>query len=159
MLALGIDPGFGRLGWGIVKKESSALSLVDYGCFETPPNLCIEDRLTKVFTFIDQTIKSYHPVEAAIEDLFFAKNAKTAMNVGAARGVAIVACTTNNLSVFSYTPLQIKSSLTGFGRADKKQVQFMVERMLSVKKHLLQDDAIDAVAIAITHLTQNRVLK
>lgn len=153
MKVLGIDPGTGRLGWAILGKNKGKEVLIDCGCIETPKHTSLPLRLEKIHSFLTKLISKYKPESAAIEDLFFFKNAKTVIGVAAARGVAILACQQAKLNVNFYTPLQIKSSLTGFGRADKQQVQFMVKNILKLKEVPRPDDAADAVAAALTHLS------
>jgi crossover junction endodeoxyribonuclease RuvC len=159
MKVLGIDPGTGRLGWAIVEKDKGKESLVDCGCLETPPHTPLPIRLEKIHQFLIKLIKEHKPEQASIEDLFFAKNQKTVMAVGAARGVIILACQQAKLDIHFYTPLQIKSSLVGYGQADKKQVQFMVKNILKLDKAPTPDDAADAVAAALTHLSRPQVLQ
>ena len=152
MTIIGIDPGTGRMGWGIVKKEKGTESLVDCGCFETKANSPLPERLGLIYDFLDNLVKEHKPDQASVENLFFATNAKTAMDVGAARGVILLVLQQNHLPIFQYTPLEVKSSLTGYGQADKKQIQFMITKILHLKDTPKPDDAADAVAIALTHL-------
>jgi crossover junction endodeoxyribonuclease RuvC len=152
MKILGVDPGTGRMGWSIVAKENGVESLIDCGCFETTPKTELPSRLMAIYKFLIDLIKKHNPDEFASENLFFAKNAKTALDVGAARGVILLAAQISGLPIYQYTPLQVKSSLTGYGAADKKQVQFMVTRILHLKEIPKPDDAADAVAVALTHL-------
>ena len=153
MRVLGIDPGTGRLGWAIVEKEQGREVLVDCGCLESPARTDLPIRLEVIFAELNRIIKLHRPAEASIEDLFFATNRKTAIAVAAARGVVLLACQLNKLKISSYTPLQIKSSLTGYGVADKKQVAFMVKQILKIKELPQLDDTIDAVAAALTHFS------
>ena len=153
MKVLGIDPGTGRLGWAIVKKEKGKETLIDCGCLDTPAHTDLAVRLEIIFNQLNLIIKKFKPEAASIEDLFFATNRKTVMSVAAARGVALLACQVNKLKISSYTPLQIKSSLTGYGAADKKQVAFMVKQILKIKELPHLDDTIDAIAAALTHLS------
>ncbi len=152
MKILGIDPGTGRVGWSVVNHEKGEDSLVECGCFETKIKSELPDRLEKIYQFISAQIKEYQPDAMAMESLFFAKNVTTAFDVGAARGVIMLAGQQANLPIFQYTPLQVKSSLTGYGKAEKSQIQFMVTRILHLKEIPKPDDAADAVAIALTHL-------
>jgi crossover junction endodeoxyribonuclease RuvC len=152
MKVLGIDPGTGRLGWGVVSHEKGEDSLVDCGCFETKTNSELPERLEKIYIFLKKLIKKHKPDFFSVENLFFATNVKTAFDVGAARGVILLAGQEANLPIFQYTPLQIKSSLTGYGQADKKQIQYMVTKILHLKKAPKPDDAADAVAAALTHI-------
>lgn len=151
MKILGIDPGTGRIGWGIITHERGVDTYLDCGCFETKANSELPERLLKIHDFLQDLIKKEKPDALAVESLFFEKNAKTAIDVAAARGVILLAGQQAHLPVFQYTPLQVKSSLTGYGKADKSQVQFMVSKVLHLKEKIKQDDAADAVAIALTH--------
>ena len=153
MKVLGIDPGTGRLGWAIVEREKGKESLVDCGCLETPAHTDLAVRLEIIFNELNLIIKKFKPEAASVEELFFATNRKTAMSVAAARGVVLLVCQVNKLRISSYTPLQIKSSLTGYGAADKKQVAFMVKQILKIKELPHLDDTIDAVAAALTHFS------
>lgn len=153
MKVLGIDPGTGRLGWAIVEKENSKETLLDCGCLETLANTDLPVRLEIIFNELNRIIKSHQPEAAAVEELFFATNRKTVMSVAAARGVVLLACQVHKLKISSYTPLQIKSSLTGYGAADKKQVAFMVKQILAIKELPRLDDTIDAIAAALTHFS------
>lgn len=151
MKVLGIDPGTGRLGWAIIEKKNNKESMVECGCFETKVNSNQAGRLVKIFDFLTQLIDKHKPDIAAVENLFFATNAKTVMAVSESRGVILLACKQAGLEIFNYTPLQIKSALTGYGKADKKQVQYMVMQILKLKEIPQPDDAADAVAAALTH--------
>jgi len=150
MKILGIDPGTGRLGWAVIEKEKGVVTLLDCGCIETPPHTPLEIRLETIFKNLDEIIKRYQPTVASVEDLFFFKNQKTVISVASARGVVLLACRLNKLSIQSYTPLQIKSSITGYGTADKKQVEFMVKQALKIKELKQLDDTVDAIAAALT---------
>lgn len=152
MKILGIDPGTGRLGWAILEVlPRQNPKLLDCGCVETLAKTNLPKRLKTIYDFLSELIRSSTPDTFAIESLFFTKNAKTAIDVGAARGVAILCAEQFNLQISEYTPTQVKSSLTGFGKADKKQVEFMVCKILKLKEAPKPDDAIDAAAIALTH--------
>lgn len=152
MKVIGIDPGTGRLGWAVINHERGGDSLVDCGCFETKVRSELPDRLEKIFQFLNELINKHCPDSFAVESLFFATNAKTAFDVGAARGVILLSAQQAHLPIFQYTPLQVKSSLTGYGKAEKNQVQYMVTKILHLKETPKPDDAADAVAIALTHL-------
>lgn len=147
MLILGIDPGTARLGWGVINNEV----MVDYGCLETKTNQPEEKRLQILFDQLTKLIKKYQPEAMAVEKLFFFKNLTTVMPVAQSRGVSLLAGAQNNLPVFSYTPLQIKQAVTGYGRAEKNQVQQMVKSILKLKTIPRPDDAADALAVALTH--------
>ncbi len=154
MRILGIDPGTGTTGWGIIDKDPKSRNgykLVDYGTIQTSAGLDTPVRLKDLYDQLDGIIKKYKPDEVGIEDLFFFKNQKTVIKVGQARGVAILTVVNNNLPVFDYTPLQVKQSITGYGRAEKNQVQHMVKLVLGLKTIPKPDDAADALAVAICH--------
>ena len=151
MKILGIDPGIGRLGWGIVSHDKGVDSYIDSGCFETQANSDLPERLLKIHDFIQNLINLHTPDALAVESLFFEKNVKTAIDVAAARGVILLVGQQSGLAISQYTPLQVKSSLTGYGQAQKNQVEFMVGKILHLKVKIKPDDAADAVAIALTH--------
>lgn len=148
---LGIDPGTGIMGWGLLEKMGSKISPKKYGCIKTPPNQNLPDRLFHIYQSLCDIIEKNKPNCMAIEELFFFKNQKTVMSVAQARGVAIVAAKKFGLHVYEYTPLQVKQALTGYGRADKAQMQEMVRLTCKLKTCPKPDDAADALAIAITH--------
>lgn len=151
MRVLGIDPGIGRTGWGIIEREGSTFRVKGYGCIETEVNGVLETRLFALYEALKQIIEDYQPETLGIEDLFFQNNAKTAMAVGQARGVILLLAAKHHLSVGTYTPLQVKIGTTGYGKADKKQVGQMVKTILKLKEIPKPDDTADALAIAITH--------
>ena len=151
MRILGIDPGYAILGYGIVDIVGNKFSVVDYGAITTDPSMDMPSRLVKLFDGLTELISAFKPDEASIEELFFNSNAKTAILVGEARGVAVLACAKGNLKINEDTPLQIKQALVGYGRADKTQVQFMVKTMLNLKEVPKPDDTADALAAAICH--------
>lgn len=151
MKILGIDPGVGRLGWAVIDHTKGVASYLDCGCLETTPKSELPDRLEKIYLFLQQLIITHKPDEIAAESLFFTNNAKTAFDVGAARGVILLCSKLAHIPISQYTPLQVKSSLTGYGKAEKSQVEFMVVRMLKLKEIPKLDDAVDALAIALTH--------
>lgn len=161
MLVLGIDPGTAITGYGLVRSEGNRLHAVAYGCIRTEAKLPTPQRLQQTYEGLQQVIASYAPEEVAIEELFFNKNTKTALVVGQSRGVAILSVVNAGLPVAEYTPLQVKQSVVGYGRAEKQQVQYMVKTMLNLKEIPKPDDAADALAIAICHLharqLQNRL--
>lgn len=151
MRILGIDPGIGRTGWGLVEVENARLKVQSFGCVETKSDLTISERLRQIYTEISKIIAKHKPDEFAIEELFFNTNAKTALIVGHARGVALLLAGQKQLSVSEYTPLQVKIALTGYGRAEKNQIGQMVKIILGLQMIPKPDDAADALAIAITH--------
>jgi len=149
MVILGIDPGLARTGFGLIKKNKNNLKLIEYGCFTTSTRTPIPLRLKKIYQNFKKIIKKYKPNLCVVEELFFDKNAKTAMKVGEARGVIILAINQGNSHFLSLTPLQVKMTLTNYGRASKKQIQKMVQFLLRLKKIPKPDDAADALALAI----------
>jgi crossover junction endodeoxyribonuclease RuvC len=158
MKVLGIDPGYGRFGWAVVKGNRAKQSLVACGCEETPSGEAAPERYLTVFVRLEKLIAEYQPDEAAVESLFYFKNAKTVIKVSESRGVVVVGLARANIKVYDYTPLQVKQTVTGYGRAEKFQIQMMVKTILKLKEVPKPDDAADAVAVALTHLfTDNRL--
>jgi crossover junction endodeoxyribonuclease RuvC len=151
-ITLGIDPGIAIVGYAIVMAHGSTLSLQECNVICTPTNMPLAERLVYIYKELTTIITTYKPQEAAIEELFFAKNARTAMTVGQARGVALLALASNGLSIAEYTPNQVKQAVTGYGGAKKKQVGEMVRILLKLPAIPQPDDAADAAAIAICHL-------
>ncbi len=149
MRILGIDPGYAILGWGIVDMKGNHFEVVSYGAVTTEAGEPMPDRLKVLYHSLMELIAEYEPEVAAIEELFFNTNSKTAIMVGQARGVAVLACANCGLEIEEYTPLQIKQALTGYGRADKNQVQMMVKTILHLKEAPKPDDTADALAAAI----------
>ena len=158
MTILGIDPGETVTGFGVVEKSGSRLSLVASGCIRIPRTHGTDaERLNELHRSIAALIEKHRPNVAAVEKLFFATNAKTAMRVAQGRGVALAACAERCLVVLEFTPLQIKQAVTGYGRAEKRQVQKMVGTILGLTGPLLEDDAADAVAAAICASTHSEL--
>ena len=151
MIILGIDPGIARMGYGVIekKRKHSKFYLVDYGCLETKTNTKTYRRLLKIYQGVKRIIKKYKPDLLAIEDIYFAKNTKTAIRVAQAMGVIMLATIEARLPLKEFSPLEVKQSLTTFGRADKSQVQKMVKTLLGMKEIPRPDDAADALAIAL----------
>ena len=149
MIILGIDPGFARMGWGVISKTGAKFSLIDYGCLETSAEASLSDRLEMIFDGISKVIKKHKPDLAGIETLFFNTNAKTAVKVGEARGVIMLALKKNGVKSLDLTPLQVKQAVAGYGRAEKPQVQKMVKALLNLKEIPQPDDAADALAVAL----------
>ncbi len=154
---IGIDPGSRITGWGILQEVSGVLKLVDCGAIRTASSAKapFAQRLATIYTQLSAIIATHNPQEAAIEQVFTAKNAMTALKLGQARGVAVAACAQHNIAVFDYEPTLVKKSLVGTGRADKAQVAFMVGRLLNTKQDFLADTS-DALGVAICHLTMRR---
>lgn len=151
MRILGIDPGIALVGYGIIDIKGSKAIMIDYGVIKTEAELDLPERLKIIYNLLTELIEAYKPDEVAIEELFFNKNVKTAITVGHARGVQILACKMQGLEIFEYTPLQIKQAITGYGRADKNQIQEMVKFLLNLSEIPKPDDASDALAVALTH--------
>ena len=151
MIVLGIDPGYALMGWGVVEAEGSRMRLINYGCIETRAGVPMPDRLRALQLGIRDVITLYHPDEVAFEELFFSHNVTTALMVGAARGAAIIAAAEYTGNLYEYTPMQVKQSVTGYGRAEKRQVMEMIRRLCSLSAVPRPDDAADAVALAICH--------
>lgn len=156
MRIIGIDPGIATTGFAIVEADNSKTQLLDFGVIETSKNDKIPFRLNVIFEKAYKLIRENIPCEIAIEKVFFAKNVKTAVVVSEARGVLLLAAAKNSAPVFGYTPLEVKRSITGSGVADKKQVQNMVQRILTLAEKPRSDDAADAIAIALTHFQIKR---
>ena len=152
MLVLGIDPGLATLGYGLVERACNTLRPLDYGTVITPAGMDMSQRLVRIYEGVHQLVETFSPDAVAIEELFFNKNVKTAIAVGQARGVAIVAAAKYDIPVYEYTPLQVKQAVVGYGRAEKEQVQNMTKMLLGLREIPRPDDAADALAISICHL-------
>ncbi|MCL2437192.1 MAG: crossover junction endodeoxyribonuclease RuvC [Clostridiales bacterium] len=151
MRIIGIDPGYAILGYGIVEKKGNHFTPCHFGAITTDAKDDMADRLKHLYNTLMDIISEYEPEVASIEELFFNTNTKTALLVGQARGVAILACANSGLEINEYTPLQIKQALVGYGRAEKAQVQAMVKTILNLKETPKPDDTADALAAAICH--------
>lgn len=151
LVVLGIDPGYARMGWGVVETAGGKARLIAYGCLETHAGEPMPDRLRQLQAGLRAVVKQYQPDDVAFEELFFARNVTTALMVGAARGVAIIAASEHTENLYEYTPMQIKQAMTGYGKADKQQIQQMVKLLLHLDDVPKPDDAADAVACALTH--------
>ncbi len=148
---LGIDPGLARMGYGLVERRGNRLKALAYGTLTSQAGRPIPERLVALFKQLQEVLKKTKPDAAAIEELFFAKNVKTAIGVGQARGVAVLACGLAGVPVFEYKPVQVKQAVSGYGAADKKQVQSMVKVLLGLAQVPKPDDTADALALAIAH--------
>lgn len=157
-IILGFDPGIADTGFGVIEKFGSSIKFVDTGSIQTSKNKKFGDRLEAIYDLADKLIKKHKPDIVGIEKLFFAKNAKTALDVGQARGVVMLAIKKNNLEPLEFTPLQIKQAVASTGRADKRQVGLMVKTILGLKSVPKPDDAADALAVAITASFYNKKL-
>ena len=151
MLILGLDPGFAMTGYGLVDSVANRLSMVKYGAITTPAGMPFTQRLLAIRNELTDLIREYKPDAAAIEELFFNSNTTTAIKVAQGRGVAVETLAEYGIPVFEYTPLQVKMTVVGYGRAEKKQVQQMVKALLKLDSIPKPDDAADALAIAIAH--------
>lgn len=152
MKTIGIDPGTAIMGWGIVEEApGSKLRLVDFGALTTPAGMPHPERLVILYDGLRAVLEQHKPEDAAIEELFFGKNVNTAITVGQARGVALLALAQSHLPIREYKPMEIKQALSGYGGADKKQIQEMVRITLGLASVPRPDDAADALAIAICH--------
>ncbi|MBU0661598.1 crossover junction endodeoxyribonuclease RuvC [Patescibacteria group bacterium] len=146
---LGIDPGFGRVGYGIIEGSGSQWTHVTHGCIETAKENSFVDRLVEVQTDLQTIIDMYQPSIACVEELFFLKNVTTGMNVSHARGVILLTLHQAGIDIHEATPLEIKQAITGYGQAHKEQVQYMVAKLLKLPETRLQDDAADALGAAL----------
>ncbi len=158
MRVLGLDPGTAIMGWGVVDSDAGGanLRMVDYGALTTRAKAPLAERLPLLYAGVLAVIDQHQPEVMSVEELFFTKNITTAISVGHARGVAILAAAHRNLSVFEYTPLQVKQAVAGYGRADKNQIQEMVRMMLGLSVIPQPDDAADGLALAICHIHSAR---
>lgn len=151
MKILGIDPGTATTGFGLIKKSGSKLTKLDAGVISTPKTEHMQNRLKMLYDDLSQLVKTHQPDYIAVEKLFFTNNITTAMSVSQARGIALLVAAQNKIELAEYTPLQVKMSVTGYGQAEKKQVQEMVKKILKLSVIPKPDDAADALAIAICH--------
>lgn len=157
MVILGIDPGFAIIGYGVIEKGRD-IKVVDYGVITTPKEDNITTRLETSYKAMVALIDKFKPDAIAIEELFYFKNQTTIINVAQARGIIVLACAQSKIPIYEYTPLQVKQAITGNGRAEKKQIQYMVTNILGLAKVPKPDDAADALAIAITHSQTNNLI-
>jgi len=152
MIIIGIDPGLARLGYGVIKVEKGVTSPVSYGCIQTPAKMPVGERLLTIYTGIRSLFEKYPPDCIAMEKLFFTKNVTSAMSVSEVRGVVLLAAEQLQIPVEEYTPNQVKQAITGSGRADKRQVQGMICRLLHLNEIPQPDDAADGLSIALCHI-------
>ncbi len=151
MIILGIDPGYAIVGYGVIEYKNNHFTVLRYGAVTTAANLPFNERLEIIYDGVSEIIATHKPVSMAIEKIFYNSNAKTVIDVSQARGVLMLAAQKQALSVAEYTPLQVKQSVVGYGRAEKKQVQEMTRLLLNLEKIPKPDDAADALALAICH--------
>lgn len=159
MIVLGIDPGLATTGYGVINSQNGKLEVINYGCILTKSSLPLSTRLLTIYEETKKLIITYKPDAIIIEEIFFCKNVKTGLQIGHVRGVIMLAAIEANIELAEYTPLQIKQALTGFGRADKKQIQEMVKILLNLKVIPKPDDAADALAVAICHIYSSKLKK
>lgn len=154
---LGIDPGFGRLGYGVIEQRGPDWVSLDYGCIETSPKKTFVERILQIHNELNVIISKYKPTRAGVEELFFYKNVTTAVQVGQARGVVLLTLCQAKIPIDEFTPLEVKQAITGYGRAEKGQIQAMVIMLLKLKVKKIQDDAADALAIALTSGAMSKI--
>ena len=159
LIILGIDPGLATLGYGVIEVINDKRRLIQFGTLNTPAGQPMPQRLRAIFQGMNQLMDIYQPDDVAFEELFFSKNITTGMAVSAARGVALVAVVQRTDNLYEYTPMQIKQAVTGYGGADKHQVQQMVKMLLNMKEIARPDDAADALAVALTHANSMHMKK
>ena len=151
MRIIGIDPGYAIVGFGILEYNSAKFSVIDYGAVTTPADMDFNSRLLEIYNDVSYILDKFKPDYLAIERLYFTSNQKTAIDVAQARGIILLTARQRNIDIFEYTPLQVKQSVTGYGKAIKKQVQEMTTRILKLSEIPKPDDTADALAIAICH--------
>jgi crossover junction endodeoxyribonuclease RuvC len=157
VLVLGIDPGTAITGYGLVREDDEGLALVACGVINTPAGQSLPARLQVIYQRLADLIREHQPEAAAVEELFFSRNARTALTVGHARGVVLLALADAGLPIHEYKPLQVKQAIAGFGGAEKQQVQEMVRMLLNLEQVPRPDDAADAVAVAVCHIHSARM--
>lgn len=158
MVILGIDPGTATTGYGLIDTQDQ-LRVVEYGCICTSSSQEMVDRLGIIYKKVKKIVQKFCPEEVAIEQIFFNQNVRTALSVGQARGVIMLAASCRGAKVFSYTPLEVKQAITGYGKAKKQQVQHMVQKLLNLPQVPTSDDAADAIAIAVCHYYSRKMKK
>lgn len=149
---LGIDPSLKSTGYGIIEYHQDKYEVIAHGIIKPAPNQRLEHQLHEIKNRIEELIETFQPTEAAIENLFYARNIKTAITLGQVRGVVLVAVAASNCHLFEYSPLEIKKAVTGYGQADKYQVQQMIRTLLNLEEEKLETDASDALATALCHV-------
>lgn len=157
IILIGIDPGTARCGYGVIEEDGGNMRMIDCGLIETSPGSSDAERLTAIYSGLTSLISKHKPAAMAVEKLFYGNNSRTAMVVGQARGVILLAAAMNNVQTAEYTPVQIKQAVSGYGAADKQQVKAMVKTLLNIKELSGQDDISDALAIAICHAFSRRM--
>ncbi len=156
MIVIGIDPGLATVGFGVIQSENNCIIPLSYGCIRTPPGKQTPERLLDRYTEINELFEKYSPEIIAMERLFFTNNVTSAMNVSEARGVIFLAAQQKGIPVVEYTPAQVKQAITGSGRADKRQMQEMITRLLGLDEIPRPDDAADGLSIALCHINARK---
>lgn len=157
MRIIGIDPGIGRMGWGILEESKGKYEVFQYGCIETSQKLTEEQRIKQIYDELSVIFQEWKPEVLAIEELFFSKNVTTAFAVGQARGVVLLIAAQHNMPVVSYNPGEVKVAVTGYGKAEKKQIAQMVKMILKLESLPKLDDTTDALAVALTHAFSHKM--
>lgn len=156
MVILGIDPGYATVGFGVIEYNGTGFKTLNYGAVTTPPNTPFEQRLEMIYDGICELCNTYHPDAVSVEELFFNTNLKTGIAVAHSRGVILLSIKKCGIPFFEYTPLQVKQSVVGYGRAEKMQVMQMTKSLLGLAQIPKPDDAADALALAICHAHASR---
>jgi crossover junction endodeoxyribonuclease RuvC len=159
MIIIGIDPGYAITGFGVLEYEGNHFKLIESGSIQTKAGIPLPTRIAKIYDDMNSLIEKYKPDAIAIEELFFNRNTTTAIGVAQGRGAVLIAAAKTDTPIYEYTPLQVKQGVTGYGRADKKQVQMMVKTVLGLEKVPKLDDTTDAIAIGICHAHSHRFSK
>ncbi len=159
MIILGIDPGTAIMGYGLIEKKGNLLKAIEYASWRTDANTPLAERLLHLYRELDLLLSSKRPEELAVEQLFFNRNTTTALAVGHARGIVLLAAAQHGISIYEYTPLQVKQAVVGYGKAEKNQVQHMVKALLGLAAIPKPDDTADALAIAICHAHSSTMQK
>lgn len=155
MIILGIDPGSNITGYGVIEKQGRRSKLIEYGCIRTPSGRPLVERLKRIYEGLQEVISAHHPDQAAVEETFYGKNARAALTMGHARGVALLAVAQAGIPLAEYAPREVKQSVVGSGGASKEQIQFMVRAMLGLPRPPEPEDAADAVAVALCHANRS----
>lgn len=159
MIIIGIDPGYAITGFGVIEYEGNHFKLIESGSIQTKAGIPLPTRIAKIYDDMNELIEKYKPDAIAIEELFFNRNTTTAIGVAQGRGAVLIAAAKTSTPIYEYTPLQVKQGVTGYGRADKKQVQMMVKTVLGLEQVPKLDDTTDAIAIGICHAHSHRFAK
>ncbi len=152
MIVIGIDPGLAIVGFGVISTKNGIITPISYGCIRTSIDNKTPQRLAQIYSEVNSLLDKYNPEVIAVERLFFNTNVTNAMSVSEARGVIFLAAAQKNIPIFEYTPSQVKQAITGSGRADKKQMQEMIKRLLNLDEIPQPDDAADGLSIALCHI-------